>query len=105
MTLNWDQEQRLTVHALKKVVTATTKKGVVELKAELHIFILQEMNSIEIFHGEKKLSILCSLADIFAKTNSKLFLQGKFDILISKWGRICFSKDINVMERAFWKHI
>lgn len=62
------------------------KKRVAELKAELHIFISQKRNIIaaDIFHDDKKLSVLCYLADIFEKTNTKLSLQGKIDILINK---------------------
>lgn len=52
------------------------KKKQVKLKAELHIFISQKRNIIDadIFHDDKKLSILCYLADIVEKTNTKLSL-------------------------------
>ena len=42
-------------------------KRIVELKAELHIFILQKMNILDadLFHDGKKLSTVCYLADNF----------------------------------------
>lgn len=89
------------------VFKSCKKKRVAELKAELHIFISQKRNIIaaDIFHDDKKLSVLCYLADIFEKTNTKLSLQGKIDILINKWESVCFSEETNVMERTFWKHV
>ena len=41
----------------------------------------------------------------FEKSNAKLFLQGKIDILTYTWESICFSEETNVMERTFWKHV
>lgn len=48
------------------------------------------------FPYDKKLSILCYLADIFGKTNTKLSLQGKIDMLINKCESICFSEKLTV---------
>lgn len=93
----WDGEWRFTVKVFKRAV---------ELKAELHIFILQRTNILDtyIFHDDKKLSIVYYLTDIFETTNSRLCLQGKIDILTDKWESTYFSEDTNGMERTFWKH-
>lgn len=49
-------------------------------------------------HSDKKVS------GIFEKTNTKLSLLGKIDILTSKWESTCFSEGTSAMQRIFWKH-
>lgn len=80
-------------------------KRVVELKDELHIFLLQKdkcSKFADLFCDDKWLSVVCYLADIFEKINTlNLSLQGKGDVLTMSEKVTAFQKKLVLWKEHF----